>query len=135
VLVVPRKHPYAARTGVPFAEALAQPWVAWGEVGALSTHLQMHALALGARIRAQTTFPTVDGVLRLVAAGVGITVLPQSVLARWTDAGALARVTLDEPWAKRQLLVCRPEDGNALRTRLTEEIAKRWKQRMVGQPA
>jgi DNA-binding transcriptional LysR family regulator len=91
VLAVPRKHPLAARTSVPFAEALAQPWVAWGELGALSTHLQMHALALGARIQAQATFPTVDGVLRLVAAGVGITVLPQSVLGRWTDAEAVAR--------------------------------------------
>ncbi len=133
VLAVPRKHPLAARTSVPFAEALAQPWVAWGEFGALSTHLQMHALALGARIQAQTTFPTVDGVLRLVAAGVGITVLPQSVLGRQTDAEAVASVTLEEPWAKRRLLVCRQEGGDALRRRLAEEIAKRWQQG-EGQP-
>jgi DNA-binding transcriptional LysR family regulator len=135
VLVVPRQHPFATRTRVRFAEALTQPWVAWGEVGALSTHLQMHALALGARIQAQTTFPTVHGVLRLVAAGAGITVLPQSVLARWTDSEALARVTLEEAWAKRRLLVCRPEDGNALRSHLTEEIAKRWQQRVLGPSA
>lgn len=135
MVVVPRKHPFATRARVPFPDVLAQPWVAWGEVGALSTHLQMHAVALGARIHAQTTFPTVDGVLRLVAAGVGITVLPQSIVAHWTDAAALVCVTLEEPWANRKLLVCRPEDDDVLRKRLTEEIATGWRQRVVVQLA
>lgn len=126
VLVVPRAHALAGAPGVRFHQALAQPWVAWGEQSALSTHLQMRALALGARIGPRFTYPRLDGVLRLIGRGVGVTVLPQAVLDRHPATGEVAWVPLDEPWAHRRLLVCHSEGEDPSRRRMAEAVARRW---------
>lgn len=128
VLVVPGKHALAARSGICFAEALAQPWVAWGEQGALSAHLQMRALALGARIEPRLSYPTLPGVLRLVSGGLGVTVLPRAVLPPQPGDAGYACIPLQEAWALRRLQVCRLQggEGERLRARLAERIAACW---------
>lgn len=125
VLVAPRGHPLAARTSVRFVEALGEPWVAWGEQSALSTHLLLHALAAGARIEAHITYPRIGGVLRLVGRGLGVSVLPEAVVRRYATA-EVACVPLEEAWAQRRLLVCHVEGGDPLRERVAERLAAHW---------
>ena len=128
VLVVPGTHALAARTDISFAEALDQPWVAWGEQSALSAHLQMRALALGTHIEPRLTYPMLAGVLRLVSGGLGVTVLPQAVLPPPSGDAGYACIPLQEAWALRRLQVCRLPDGEGegLRARLAGRIAACW---------
>jgi DNA-binding transcriptional LysR family regulator len=126
VLVLPVGHPLAEQACVPFHRVIAQPWVVWGEQGALSTHLQMRAFAHGARIEGRVTYPTLEGVLRLVACGVGVTVLPEAVLRRQAGARHVMCVPLSEEWARRRLLVCRPEGIDAPRSRLVDTVVRSW---------
>ncbi|HSW17590.1 MAG TPA: LysR family transcriptional regulator [Ramlibacter sp.] len=126
MLVVPRAHALAARASVRFHQAAAHPWVMWGERSALSTHLQMHALALGARLQAHFTYPALDGVLRLVGQGFGITVLPQAVVEGAPAAGAVACVQLDEGWARRRLLVCQAQGEEPSRRLMAERLVAWW---------
>jgi len=125
VLVVPRGHPLAARASVRFAEALGEPWVAWGEQSALSAHLQLRALAAGARIEARISYPRAGGVLRLVGRDLGVSVLPEAVVQRY-PATDIACVPLEEAWAHRRLLACHAEGGPPWRARWAERLADHW---------
>lgn len=129
MLVVPREHSLAGCTSVRFEQAVAQPWVVWGERSALSTHLQMHALALGARLHARFTYPTLDGVLHLVRQGLGVTALPKAVVDGHLAAGHVGCVPLDESWARRRLLVCRPEGDERVRRFMAERLVEWWPRR------
>jgi DNA-binding transcriptional LysR family regulator len=125
VLVVPRAHALAGRQSVLFQEVLEQPWVSWGEQSALTTHLLMRALALGARLPARITYPRLAGVLQLVGRGAGLTVLPQAVVGQ-DPATGIACVRLEDPWARRRLLACHLDDGNAMRARLAKSLQRHW---------
>lgn len=123
VLVMAQAHPLAQRAAVRFEEALAHEWVAWGDQGALSSHLLLRALALGARMRTRFTYPRLGGVLQLVAGGAGVTVLPQSLVDGRPAAAGLACIALEEPWARRRLAACH-RDGDATRMRLVQAVAR-----------
>lgn len=129
MLVVPRGHALAGCASIRFSEAVEEPWVVWGERTALSTHLQMHALALGARLHARFTYPTLEGVLHLVHRGLGVTVLPQAVVEGHVAAGHVVCVPLDEGWARRRLLVCRPEGEGQVRRWMAERLVAWWPRR------
>lgn len=126
VLVVPREHALAGCASIRFNQAVKEPWVVWGERTALSTHLQMHALTLGARLHARFTYPTLEGVLHFVRGGLGVTVLPQAVVDRHLAAGHVGCVALDEGWARRRLLVCRPKGEDRLRRSMAERLVEWW---------
>lgn len=63
------------------------------------------------RVRARLA--SFDGVLRLVAAGLGIAVVPQDLAVRHAEAQGLCVLDLDEPWAQLPLDVC-VRDGATL---------------------
>jgi DNA-binding transcriptional LysR family regulator len=126
VLVVAREHAWAAREGVRFDEALRLPWIAWGEHGALSTHLLLRAAAAGAQLAPRFTFPAVGGVLQLVAHGTGVTVLPEAVVRAHALSDEVACVPLQDPWARRRLLACHLADANPLRQQVAQRIAGHW---------
>ena len=128
VLVTPRGHPLADGASVAFEEALAQPWIAWGEQGALSTHLLMRAAALDKRPQVRLAYPRAGGVLELVARGLGVTVLPQAVVDQHAGVADLACIALDEPWARRHLLVCFGEGGDPLREQLADGLVDAWRE-------
>lgn len=125
VLVVPAAHALARRQSVRFQEVLEQPWVTWGEQSALSTHLLVRALALGASLRGRLSYPRLAGVLQLVAAGAGLTVLPQAVLGRHPIEG-IACVRLEDAWAQRRLLACHLAGGPPMRARLATSLRRHW---------
>lgn len=124
-LVVPRSHPLAAQASVTFREALAHPWVRSAEHSALSLHLQLRAMALGTPIQAVAAYPAVAGVLRLVARGLGVSVLPRAVVDMHAEADGVVCVALQEPWAQRRLLVCHAE-GDPWRVRLADALVQHW---------
>jgi DNA-binding transcriptional LysR family regulator len=49
---------------------------------------------------------SLDAACRIVAAGLGLAILPREAAAPHADAGRLALVALDEPWAERRFVLC-----------------------------
>lgn len=71
---------------------------------ALRRSLDQAALQLGRAIRYRMNVTTIDSVLRGVRAGLGLAVLPDSLLHGQADG--LHCVPLSDAWALRQLVVC-----------------------------
>ena len=47
-----------------------------------------------------------DGVIRMVAGGAGVGIVPLAAVKRWQGVLPLHWVAMTEPWANRRLLVC-----------------------------
>lgn len=125
VLVAAAAHPLASEPAVSFRRLLQHDWVGWSEPAALHTHLAMHAFRAGGAIRYRAAIPSVRAVLELVARGVGITVLPAALLAAGQGEGWVVR-TLEEPWARRRLLLCSGPQESAVAATLAGLLAQRW---------
>lgn len=106
VLVAPRGHALAGRAGVAFAEALGSEFVGLSGEVALGGHLAGHAARAGGRMRTRVRVRGLDAACRMVALGAGVAVVPEAAARRWDGGdGALAVVPLEDPWAKRRLVV------------------------------
>jgi DNA-binding transcriptional LysR family regulator len=103
LMVVPAAHPFAARAAVGFAEVLEQPLVGALESSALALLLEEAAQQLGRRPRYRFRVAGTDAIRRLVAAGHGVTVMPDGVARPYEAALGLRGIPLTEPWARRQL--------------------------------
>ncbi|HLJ58092.1 MAG TPA: LysR substrate-binding domain-containing protein [Chthonomonadaceae bacterium] len=100
-LVVPEGHPFAGRTGLALSDAAAEDFV-WVSEGATETHpLYAACLAAGFAPRIVCLSGSAQGMQALVAAGMGIALLPR--LAIHPPDGAVV-VELDEPRPGRTLV-------------------------------
>ncbi|RWU25684.1 LysR family transcriptional regulator [Pseudomonas alkylphenolica] len=106
VLIMPPEHPLAAHVHLRFADTLSHGYVGLAPDSALSLHLEEQALHLGRRLRIRVRAEGFDGVIRMVAHGAGLGVVPLAAVRRWQGVLALHGVVLHEPWAQRQLLLC-----------------------------
>jgi molybdate transport repressor ModE-like protein len=93
-----------ART-TAFAELLAQPFVGLPAEAGLSRFLQARALQHGRGLHHRVQVQGFDALLRLVADGVGVAVVPALTAARLASPAVRVRALSDD-WAVRQLLVC-----------------------------
>ncbi len=99
------------RAGLGFTALLAEPFVGLPDDAGLSRFLQRHALQQGRGLHHRVQVPGFDTLLRLVADGVGVGIVPALTAERLAPPGVLA-VPLAEPWATRRLLLCSgPEAG------------------------
>jgi DNA-binding transcriptional LysR family regulator len=105
MLVAPRGHPLADRGRIAFAEALGSEFVGLSGEIALGGHLDGHAARAGGRMRTRVRARGLDAACRMVALGAGVAVVPEVMARRWGDAGALAFVPLEDPWAERRLVI------------------------------
>jgi DNA-binding transcriptional LysR family regulator len=75
--------------------------------------LRRQAALLGRLPMQRIQVSSLDAASRIVAAGLGLAILPREAAAPHADAGRLALVALDEPWAERRFVVCH-RDGPLL---------------------
>ncbi len=111
VVVAQRDHPLAPRSRVAFAEVLAFDLVGLERTSALQRFLADKAARLGATLNLRVQLRSFDAVCRLVEAGVGIGVVPQSTAARVAKATPLAVIELEDEWAIRDLTLVVRELG------------------------
>ncbi len=112
VLVVPPRHPLARRKRVRFAEALAYEHVSLPVNTAVQVMLQRQAAQLGQPLRHRVVVSNFEAALRVVRAGLAVSVVPREVAQQQAVADGLPLVALDEPWAQRRFVVClRDEAG------------------------
>jgi DNA-binding transcriptional LysR family regulator len=105
-VVTGRTHPLAGRESVAFAEVLEHELVGLDRSSALQRFLSGKAAALGRAIRLRVQLRSFDGVCRLVEAGVGIGIVPETTARRAQKLSSLAIVALSDPWAARDLTIC-----------------------------
>lgn len=118
VLLVPPDHPLAQRRRIDFREALDFDFVGLHSDSALHYRLLRAAdaeRALHLKIRV-TSF---DAVCAMVAAGLGIGVVPRAATTPYTASLGLAPLALNDAWARRRLYLCvRSPEGLSAAARL-----------------
>jgi DNA-binding transcriptional LysR family regulator len=103
VVVAPVGHPLARRPSVAFAEVLDYDFVGLDRASSLQRFLAGKAAREGRPLRLRVQLRSFDAVCRLVEAGVGVGVVPQTTAARVAKTTALGVVDLTDDWAIRDL--------------------------------
>lgn len=103
VLAVPAGHRLAGKRQTGFAELLDLDFVGLPRGTALDEHLAMQAARLGRSLRLRVRVNSLDTVCAMVAAGVGVGIVPAATALRHRRALRLATLRLTEPWSIREL--------------------------------
>ena len=106
VLAVPAQDYLARRRAIDFSTVVARDFVGLAGASALQVHLATQVARLGARLRFRARLRDFDAVCRLVAAGVGIAVVPEAAARRCARMMPIRTVRIRDPWAMRRLVVC-----------------------------
>ncbi|RAI71144.1 LysR family transcriptional regulator [Pseudomonas fluorescens] len=106
VLIMPREHPLAQAASVSFTDTLRHDYVGLNANSALAVYLEEQALHTGSRMRIRIRADGFDGVMRMVAHGTGLAIVPLAAIQRGLLDEPLKSVALEEDWAQRKLLLC-----------------------------
>lgn len=105
VLAVPRGHRFARRRRVAFAETLDEDYVGMHATSTLQTFLAQVTQQLGRAQRLRVQLAGFDAMCRMVGAGVGVSVVPESAARRNLETQNLALVELSDAWRTRERYV------------------------------
>jgi DNA-binding transcriptional LysR family regulator len=105
VLVVPAGHPLAKRRSLRFEEATDFDVVSLSQGTSLAQRLQAETEAMGRRLRVRIQVRSFDAMCQMVAAGLGVAVLPADAVRALVRSLSLRQIPLTDGWARRQLLI------------------------------
>ncbi|WP_375462195.1 LysR substrate-binding domain-containing protein [uncultured Enterovirga sp.] len=106
VVVVAEGHPLAGQGPVPFADVLQLDFVGLDRASALQRFLAGKATRAGLPLKLRVQLRSFDGVCRMVGAGVGIGIVPETTAKLAQRSSAIAIVHLQDEWAIRDLFIC-----------------------------
>ena len=106
VLVAPREGELANRRQVDFREVVERDFVGLITSSALHAHVAGHAARLGARMRFRARMNNFDAIGQMVAAGIGIAVMPEVAAKRCARTMKIGVIRIRDPWANRRLAIC-----------------------------
>jgi len=106
VLVTRRDHAVAKHTSIAFSEVAALPFVGLDANSSLHYVLAKAAADCGQRLDLRIRVASFDAACAMVAAGLGVTILPRLAIAPYVQALDLAAIKLNDAWAIRQLFIC-----------------------------
>jgi DNA-binding transcriptional LysR family regulator len=105
VVITPGKHPLARRKAVAIADTLEYEYVGL-HTGSLIFIWAMEAAAqLNRTLKIRISVTGYDALCLMVGHGLGIGILPETVVAPFLKPLGLRKVRLEEPWAARRFLV------------------------------
>jgi len=102
VLVTSRKHRFARRRRVAFAETLDDDMIGMHEGSTLQTFLAEITRKLGKRQKLRIQLGSFDAMCRMIGRGVGIGVVPESAARRNQESMQLALIPLTDTWCVRE---------------------------------
>jgi DNA-binding transcriptional LysR family regulator len=105
-LVTARKNPLAGRRQIDFQEAAACNFVGLTNATALQVHISKHAARLGMRLLVRARLRDFDAICQMVAADVGVAVVPEAAAKRCARTMGIAAVRIRDAWANRRLVIC-----------------------------
>src|ERR1700733_1644184 len=106
VLVAARRSAFASRRQIDFQEAAGHDFVGLTNTTALNLHVAKHAAQLGMRFRFRARLRDFDAICQMVAADVGIAVVPEAAARRCAQSMPIAIVRIRDSWANRRLVIC-----------------------------
>jgi DNA-binding transcriptional LysR family regulator len=106
VLVAPRRGEFVNRRGIDFLEVTDCDFVGLTDSTALQHHIARHAARLGVRLRVRARLRDFDAICQMVAAGVGIAVVPEAAARRCARTMPIVLIAIRDAWANRQLAIC-----------------------------
>lgn len=111
-VVMPRHHPLAGHTSLWLAQTLAEDHVSLPPSSAVQLMLQRAAALAGSQLRCRVVVATFDAALRVVRAGLAISVLPAELARPYAEAFNLQIVPLADPWARRRFALATRGDNS-----------------------
>ncbi len=116
VLILPPGHRLIGRTPLPFADTLDEPWISLNAGAALLESQQRAAMAAGRTLKLRMQVRSFDAVGHMVAAGLGVALLPKEAALPIVKAMKLHWRPLADAWVHRQLqVVVRPDADETVR--------------------
>jgi DNA-binding transcriptional LysR family regulator len=106
VVVLQPGHPLARRQSLHFAEIADQPFVGLHAGSALHHVLTRAAMETGRTLNWRINVTSFDAACAMVAAGLGVGVVPRAATTPYIRSLSLASIALSDAWAKRQLFLC-----------------------------
>lgn len=104
-VAMPPSHALARRASLRYADLLDEPGVCVAPGGLMDQLLRRQAALLGRLPGYRMQVSSMDAACRIIAAGLGLGVLPREVAVPHAGAGRLALVPLAEDWAVRRFVV------------------------------
>lgn len=102
LLAVPQGHPLAACRTVTLRDTLKYQHIGLHEGSTLLSFLRERVDQLGESLLLRIQVSSFEAVCRMIEAGVGIGIIPESAASRHSRTMGLATVQLDEAWALRE---------------------------------
>ena len=102
VLVTSRRHRFARRRRIAFADTLDEDAVGMQEGSTLQAFLGQITERLGKRQKLRIQLGSFDAMCRMIGSGVGIGVVPESAARRNLESMRLASVELSDDWCVRE---------------------------------
>jgi DNA-binding transcriptional LysR family regulator len=96
----------AELSSVLFADALEYEFISLDSRSASYSYLQQEVELLGRAMLKRIQVSSYDAMCRMVEAGVGIGVLPETTARRLSALSRIAIVPLQDEWATRELRIC-----------------------------
>jgi DNA-binding transcriptional LysR family regulator len=105
-VAVPRGHPLQARKSLRFEQTLDYEHVSLPVNSAVQVMLQRHAARRGRTLNHRVVVTNFEAALRVVRAGLAISLVPREVVPPGAESLGLRLVPLAEPWAERRFILC-----------------------------
>lgn len=102
VLILPVGHKLAKQKKVTLKQTLAFQHIGLHEGSTLLSFLRDHVERLGQNLSLRIQVSSFEAICRMVEAGVGIGIIPESAAMRHSRTMQLVTLSLDEPWAVRE---------------------------------
>ena len=106
VLVAARRGDFAGRRQIDFQEVTDRDFVGLTQATALQVHIARQAARLGARLRFRARLRDFDAICQMVAADVGVAVVPEAAARRCARSMPIMMARIRDPWANRKLTIC-----------------------------
>lgn len=121
-VAVHRAHPLATRKRIRFAETLDHVSIGVAAGGTMETMLRRQAALAGKPMTTRIQVSSLDAASRIVAAALGLAVLPREATEPLPGASALKLIPLTDAWAVRRFVIAtRPESLLSASARLMAE--------------
>lgn len=108
VLVTQPNHSLASRNSVAFDEVIDQPLIGLHTNSSLHQLMMRAAIDSGATLNWRIHVTSFDAVCAMVAAGLGVAVIPRAATTPYIRSLGLKVIALTDSWAARQLFLCAP---------------------------
>ena len=102
VLVTPREHAFASQKTIAFADILMEDAVGMHHGSTLQTFLAQVTERLGKPLKLRIQLSSFDAMCRMIGAGVGVGIVPESAARRNLDSMHLALIELTDSWSVRE---------------------------------